>query len=342
MKSVTRAATWTVQSAAPLAAALALAVLAAALLPGQPAQAQTAQTVPHDWSLKPAGVEPGDSFRLLFVTSTYTSAASADIADYNGFVQTRAAANSNLASFSGQFRALISTSDAVARDNTATTGTGVPIYWVSGAKVADNYADLYDGSWDSEAGRTETGADRSRVNHVVWTGSNADGTRHAIYPVDGQGLTAVGLLGGNLGTSPIHRPGQERDASEYDVDTDNTARDEYSLYGLSPVLTVRQPPPPPPPTPEGHTRYWSATLTLDQWGSHFGCANESSVLSELEACSSSSRLTEDEFTYGGTTYTVEDLYRYYWPEGRPTSCTSTSANLAMTLLAVLPRPPSMD
>ena len=175
----------------------------------------TAQTVPHDWPLIPAGVEPGDSFRLLFVTSTYTSAASTVLSTYNTFVQGRAAANANLAGFSGQFRALISTS-VDARDNTATTGTGVPIYWVGGDKVADDYADLYDGSWDSEAGRTETGAGRGG-HLVVWTGSNADGTRHAKYPVDGQGFTAVGLLDGNLGGSrgPVHRPGQERDASEY-------------------------------------------------------------------------------------------------------------------------------
>ena len=138
----------------------------------------TAQTVPHDWPLIPAGVEPGDSFRLLFVTSTYTSAASTVLSTYNTFVHGRAAANANLAGFSGQFRALISTS-VDARDNTATTGTGVPIYWVGGDKVADDYADLYDGSWDSEAGRTETGADRSRGITVVWTGSNADGTRPA-------------------------------------------------------------------------------------------------------------------------------------------------------------------
>ena len=37
-------------------------------------------------------------------------------------------------------------------DNTSTTGTGVPIYWFKGDKVADDYADFYDGSWDSNSG----------------------------------------------------------------------------------------------------------------------------------------------------------------------------------------------
>ena len=45
-----------------------------------------------------------------------------------------------------------------ARDNTGTTGTGVPIYWLGGAKVADDNADFYDGAWDEEAtGRRENG-----------------------------------------------------------------------------------------------------------------------------------------------------------------------------------------
>ena len=49
------------------------------------------------------------------------------------------------------FRVIASTSTVDARDNAGLTGTGVPIYWLgSGNKVADNYADLLDGSWDSE------------------------------------------------------------------------------------------------------------------------------------------------------------------------------------------------
>ena len=46
-----------------------------------------------------------------------------------------------------------------ARDNTSTTGTGVPIYWLKGARVANNYADFYDGSWDDEANvKNESGS----------------------------------------------------------------------------------------------------------------------------------------------------------------------------------------
>ena len=48
-----------------VAAVFALLALSPAL-----ADAQIAQLVPDDWPLKPSGLQLGDSFRLLFVTST--------------------------------------------------------------------------------------------------------------------------------------------------------------------------------------------------------------------------------------------------------------------------------
>ena len=64
-----------------------------------------------------------------------------------------------------------------ARDNTATTFTssdkGVPIYWLNGNKVADEYEDFYDGSWDDEANdKNESGtngpdtSDRSQSDQL--------------------------------------------------------------------------------------------------------------------------------------------------------------------------------
>ncbi|MCY4655225.1 MAG: hypothetical protein OXC80_00250, partial [Gammaproteobacteria bacterium] len=50
---------------------------------------------------------------------------------------------------------------------------------------------------------------------------------------------------------------------------------------------------------------WSATLTADQGSgqasAYFGCTNDDAVFNN---CSSSTVVTEDEFTYGGTSYTV--------------------------------------
>ena len=54
------------------------------------------------------------------------------------------------------------------------------------------------------------------------------------------------------------------------------------------------------------TAVWSATLTADQSGDvYFGCDNSDSTQSD---CSSSTVLTEDEFTHGGSTYIVNLIY----------------------------------
>ena len=57
-----------------------------------------------------------------------------------------------------------STAAVDARDNTGTTYTntdkGVPIYWLGGAKAADDYEDFYDGDWDDEVNdKNESGTD---------------------------------------------------------------------------------------------------------------------------------------------------------------------------------------
>ncbi len=201
----------------------ALADTASAVAAAPAAQQQQAPTVPADSPLVPTGLGPGDSFRLLFVTSTSTKAESADIADYNKFVQTRAAANTNLADFSGQFTAYISTATVDARDNTGTTGTGVSIHWLGGEKVSDDYADLYDGDWDSVSGKTEGG---SSYTGLVWTGGNKQGgksgQRHA-----GAAEVRMGDLG--AATLPLSSPAAR------------AATESHPLYALSPVITVAQP-----------------------------------------------------------------------------------------------------
>ncbi len=48
--------------------------------------------VPSDWSLIPTGLTTGDQFRLIFLSSTKRDGEATDIATYNSFIQTRAAA----------------------------------------------------------------------------------------------------------------------------------------------------------------------------------------------------------------------------------------------------------
>ena len=79
----------------------------------------TETEVPANWALKPSVLSGGDKFRLLFITSTTRNAVPTAIADYNTFVQNRAAAGDTaIQSYSSGFRAVGSTEDVDARDNT--------------------------------------------------------------------------------------------------------------------------------------------------------------------------------------------------------------------------------
>ena len=59
----------------------------------------------------------------------------------------------------------------------------------------------------------------------------------------------------------------------------------------------------------GRTTVWSATLTVDQATSgaidYYGCDNTDA---NQDSCSSNTVLTDDDFTYGGTTFTIRTLY----------------------------------
>ncbi len=138
----------------------------------------TETEVPFGWALTPTGVTGGQKFRLLFLTDD-ESPTSTDIDVYNAYVQAQAAAgHADIQEHASQFRVLGSTADDDARDNTETTSsdTDAPIYWLNGAKVADNYADLYDGTWDEEANRRTAAGDLSTDSDIIWTGSDDDGT----------------------------------------------------------------------------------------------------------------------------------------------------------------------
>ena len=182
--------------------------------------------VSPNWALKPSGLQSGDKFRVLFVTSTSRAAGSSDIADYNTFVQNRAAAgHSAIRLYSAQFKVVGSTNTVDARDNTG-TGTdarpGVPIYWLNGAKVADDYGDFYDGSWDSLERKNEHGSNGSTGR--VWTGSTNRGIKDAFYL--GRARVQYAHSSVTLWTS--------RGVSSIG----NASSRTYPFFGLSPVFTV--------------------------------------------------------------------------------------------------------
>ena len=192
--------------------------------------------VPADWTLIPSGLDPGDSFRLIFISSTKRDANPTAIADYNSFVQNRAAAgHADIQDYSSDFRVVGSTSSVHARDNTSTTFTssnkGVPIYWLNGNKVADEYEDFYDGSWSNEANPRNENGNAAGFNFSdsadrPFTGSTHAGTAEGSRPL-GAAQPRVGRpndSGTNQG--PISSS------------TGNAKTDERRFYGLSPVFQV--------------------------------------------------------------------------------------------------------
>ena len=222
---------------------LAAALLGVAVLSGfaRSAAAQDPVIVPKSWVFTPAGLTDGDQFRLLFVTSNKRDASSSNIADYDTHVQNRAAATGHNAirQYSSQFKVLGSTASVDARDHTGTTHTtmdpGVPIYWLktnpaNGARVAADYANFYDGSWDNkDKARKENGQGFSQNALFflkIWTGTDNDGTKSE-NSLGGNSITSSTAYGelNSLTRGPLNHGQVSRTTS-------------YALYGLSPVFEV--------------------------------------------------------------------------------------------------------
>ena len=191
--------------------------------------------VPSDWSLIPAGLSSGDQFRLIFLSSTKRNASATDIATYNTFIQTRAAAgHADIQTYSDGFTVVGCTADDYARDNTGTIGVGVPIYWLNGAKVADDYADFYDEDWDEEAAdKNELGANGPNTNNsgnYPFTGCDHDGTEGFL---SGGGSAALGTSDVIVGRPNSSGTGHGPISGGFRSDGANRP-----MYGLSAVFEV--------------------------------------------------------------------------------------------------------
>ena len=143
--------------------------------------------------LVPPDLNPGDQYRLVFITDGETNPGSTDIADYNAFV-TGDVEGSLLemeltdAGLTTDWFAIASTEAVDAIDNTSTTGTGVPIYLITGERIADDYLDLWDGSIQTQIDRTPS--DGRPPDTTVLTGTGVNGT-------------GGGSIGGPLGSFPF-------------------------------------------------------------------------------------------------------------------------------------------
>ena len=225
-------------------AAFLFALLGVAGLAGfaRPAAGQDPVIVSKSWAFTPPNHnEIGNQFRLLFITSDDSTATSTDISDYDTFVQNAVAnGHAQIQEHSSKFKVLGSTSSVNATDHTGTTYTsmdkGVPIYWLKtnpggGAKVAADYEDFYDNTWDNKSNnRNELGAKKAPNTETqntikIWTGTNNSGTKSS-RPLGNPHRVSYGQLNNNQ-SRHLLRP------LIFDIPSS-----ENHFYGLSPVFEV--------------------------------------------------------------------------------------------------------
>ena len=171
----------------------------------------------------------GDTYRLVFVTSGTTQATSADIADYNAFVQAAADASA-LGLADATWKVIGSTAAVDARDNTSTNtavnGTGEAIFLLDGSTiVANDYADLWDNSLDHQIDMDENGT--GGLTGRIFAGTNTNGTART-RPLGNTNPEDLKVT-----TGEMHDPG-----GHWLVQYNSGTTAWHSVYGLSDPLTI--------------------------------------------------------------------------------------------------------
>ncbi|MBM99979.1 MAG: hypothetical protein CMJ77_12700 [Planctomycetaceae bacterium] len=188
-------------------------------------------TATHASLYVPAGLFPGDTYQLVFVSDGLIAATSSDVSTYNNFVQSQAALSSITGSGDGiSYSAIVSTSTVDARNNAFVFG---PVYSMNGELVATGFTDIWDGGLESEINRDQFGA--SIGGKIIWTGSDQDGYGVSSFEL-GSGAVSVS---GNSG----------RDGDKWiDQNREYAATAEHRIYGLSSEITVPGSEPIPEPS----------------------------------------------------------------------------------------------
>lgn len=187
---------------------------------------------------EPAGLNPGDQYRLIFVTSTTTAATDTSAAYYNTFVDNLAQSVPELASLGVTWKVLGNLNGADPQVNTGTTGAAaIPTYRLDGTVFATSYPDLWDAPsvpvLYNELGLQVINSPQEVGR--VWTGM---GEALSVPNWSAGGYIGNGGAGGNTGAG-------RADNAWYTYGwygLSNTQ--EQHLYAMSDVITVVQIPEP--------------------------------------------------------------------------------------------------
>ena len=172
----------------------------------------------------PAGLAPGSTYQLVFVTTDGFFATSTSISDYNADVTSEAALNATLAAFdalNGVTWTVIGSTTAV-NSTTNAPSTGA-VYTLDGTQVASAANQLYSGSLLAPIDINENGVTESTL---AWTGSNSSGTAAG-------GINDLGQTFTEFGSSTLTSGAWIADSNG--IESDNSLQ----LYALSSVITVQ-------------------------------------------------------------------------------------------------------
>ena len=203
----------------------------------------------------PTGLQPGDHFRIIFVTSGTTSATSSNIADYNTFV-TKQAGGATYAGQVIQWSAIASTNTINALDNINSAYSSA-VYTADGTKVASSTTHDSGGLWSSNLISQPTeGIDGTvYTSGVVWTGTAGNGMGYNTTIFGGYGLGSnnygydpytltnvfltpqvqVGAISGSqTGSNWVQIPNNSASSTP----GLKSWTDQYQMYGISQELTI--------------------------------------------------------------------------------------------------------
>ena len=179
----------------------------------------------------PAGLSPGDQFRIVFLTVGTTEATSSDIGHYNTFVNNDAISQAGGSGNNAVYGSTVLTWTAIASTSAVSAisnigSFGVPVYLASGTLVtpSDTVAGLWSGSLQAPINEFLTNP--VFFNTSVWTGTLPNGT--------GAGSFTLGS-GSEFGSTP----GSSNKVNAEWVETGAVPSNvRNNMYGISQVLTA--------------------------------------------------------------------------------------------------------
>ena len=149
------------------------------------------------------------------------------------------------------------------------------------------------------------------ASRIVLTDTTAKVKKHGVIVVaaaatDATGCDAASEIGSALTTlttpaSPVNldfTPPSDSTAKKVCVYAEDAAGNSHAALWSTAIAAATT------TTPSGVV-VWSATLTVSQSSLEFGCG----TISGLNGCATATVLTDDDFMYGGATYTIVDVYK---------------------------------